>query len=701
MTIAAATAIALWVAVAARGATTFTVTTINDSDDGSCTASLCSLRDAVKYSSAGDTVVVPGGTYTLSIGELDIGHNLTINGAGSGSVTISGNDAHRVFEVAPGQTVTISGVTVTHGNGTGGTISDGNGGAIGFSSATVTLINSVVSNSAANNEGGGIYDSGTMTIRDSTIIGNKVTGGAFVNGGGGLAVEDMLTMSGSTITGNTSTSHGGGIYGDDVTVITNSTITANTADVEGGGFWSTEPTLTNVTIASNSAPSGANVFFNTSSGSLQNTIVSGPSGGGNDCDSNTTAPTSGGHNLEDDSGHTCAFTGAGDQSGVDPKLGPLASNGGPTQTMELLAGSTAVDTGATVASVTTDQRGGPRPQGSGYDIGAYERSAIEDVGISDPPSPNPVSVGGTLTYILTVTNNGPVPEPALAVTVTDTLPSSVTLQSASPSQGTCTSSSGTVSCSLGGIDQGASATTTIKVTPNSAGTITNTATVSTSARDDNPSNDSVTDSVQAVAAGGGAPPSAVTESATGLSSTSVILRGSVNPNGSATTYVFQFGRTTGYGSQTSSQSAGSGTSVTSVSHGIAGLRPGTLYHYRIVAQNANGRATGSDRTFRTPPRASLHVKPSRVRAGAKTRVFGNAGACRRGNRVTLISRAFSPAHKFAGVPAIFATVKAGGAFSTRTRIPVTRGARRYLVTARCGGGNLGVTTHLRVLRRRH
>jgi hypothetical protein len=127
------------------------------------------------------------------------------------------------------------------------------------------------------------------------------------------------------------------------------------------------------------------------------------------------------------------------------------------------------------------------------------------------------------------------------------------------------------------------------------------------------------------------------------------------------------------------------------------LRPGTLYHYRIVARNANGTTFGRDRTFRTPQRPSLHVTPSRALAGASVRVFGNAGGCPRGDTVTLLSSAFSSTHEFAGVPAVFTRVKARGAFSTTTRIPSGRAAGPYGITARCGGGNLGVSATLTVI----
>jgi hypothetical protein len=96
--------------------------------------------------------------------------------------------------------------------------------------------------------------------------------------------------------------------------------------------------------------------------------------------------------------------------------------------------------------------------------------------------------------------------------------------------------------------------------------------------------------------------------------------------------------------------------------------------------------------------ATLHVSPKQVSRGAQTRVFGSAaGGCAAGDRVTLISRAFPGTHRFAGVPAVFATTRASGAFSKRVRIPAGRAPGSYTVTGRCGGGNLGVTRRLRVL----
>ena len=80
--------------------------------------------------------------------------------------------------------------------------------------------------------------------------------------------------------------------------------------------------------------------------------------------------------------------------------------------------------------------------------------------------------------------------------------------------------------------------------------------------------------------------------------------------------------------------------------------------------------------------ATMHVKPKNVQAG---------------DSVTLISRAFPKKHEFAGVPAVFTKVKIDGSYSKRVRIPKSKAPKKYTISARCGGGNLGVTRKLRVL----
>jgi uncharacterized repeat protein (TIGR01451 family) len=108
-----------------------------------------------------------------------------------------------------------------------------------------------------------------------------------------------------------------------------------------------------------------------------------------------------------------------------------------------------------------------------------------DLSVTKTDSPDPVQVGGTLTYTLTVHNDGP--ETANGVVLTDTLPASVTFVGANASQGSCAHAAGVVTCSLGPLAAGAVATVTIQVTPNAPGTITNTASVTANEADPDPS----------------------------------------------------------------------------------------------------------------------------------------------------------------------------------------------------------------------
>jgi hypothetical protein len=105
-------------------------------------------------------------------------------------------------------------------------------------------------------------------------------------------------------------------------------------------------------------------------------------------------------------------------------------------------------------------------------------------------------------------------------------------------------------------------------------------------------------SAQAALAAG--EPAASTGNATAVTPTSATVNGTVNPEGQSTTYYFEYGTTTSYGSQTSMAGAGSGTADVKVSTSIEPLTPNTTYHYRVVATNASGTVLGSDVSFKTP-----------------------------------------------------------------------------------------------------
>jgi uncharacterized repeat protein (TIGR01451 family) len=141
-------------------------------------------------------------------------------------------------------------------------------------------------------------------------------------------------------------------------------------------------------------------------------------------------------------------------------LGPLAVGASATIEIVVTVDATAVcplsDT-ATVVGAETD------PVANNNSATAETACGVEaDLAITKTDAPDPVTVGGTLTYTLTVTNNGP--DPSTDSTVTDTLPAGVTFVSATPSQGSCSESGGTVTCPLGPLAGGASATIEIVVT---------------------------------------------------------------------------------------------------------------------------------------------------------------------------------------------------------------------------------------------
>ena len=109
-----------------------------------------------------------------------------------------------------------------------------------------------------------------------------------------------------------------------------------------------------------------------------------------------------------------------------------------------------------------------------------------------------------------------------------------------------------------------------------------------------------------------APPSSATGAATAVTQTSAVLNGTVNPNGAATTYLFQWGRTEIYRTDTASGSTGKATTSVPVSAPIRGLKPGSTYHFRLVSTSPKGTTFGSDRTLTTAtaPTSADRTRPA-------------------------------------------------------------------------------------------
>lgn len=276
-------------------------------------------------------------------------------------------------------------LSVTETTLSGNTAGAYNGGAILVAGVLLTTESSVFNGNSASNGGGiQVSDQSSISVTNCTISGNAATVGL----GGGInnsVSAGSMSISGSTLSGNSASSSGGGIANGNSLGLTNCTISGNTAAVNGGGLFllanSGLPSanLMNVTVAENDAAAAGGIYHPGTSLSgditLQNTLLA-QNSGGNLVRANTTGGTikSNGSNLSDDDSGNALLTAAGDKSGTsfDAKLGPLADNGGETQTHLLGIGSDAIDAGNPAGAPTVDQRGVPRPQGPAFDIGAVE-----------------------------------------------------------------------------------------------------------------------------------------------------------------------------------------------------------------------------------------------------------------------------------------------------------------------------------------
>jgi Big-like domain-containing protein/Calx-beta domain-containing protein/cadherin-like protein len=341
------------------------VTTTADSGAGSLRQIIADACDGttINFDTAG--VFATPQTITLTSGEILLDKNLTINGSDA-QVTISGNNASRVFHVNAGKTIGIVGLTFTGGSTSGDGASILNDGAL-------TVVNSTFTGNAAGTDGGAISTTATGT---------------------------SLTVLNTTISGNTAAGSGGGLItlGGTVTII-NATITNNTADFDN-----------------NAAGDGGGLRAHAGTVTLKNTIVAGNfnENGASDAadDISGTVDAASSFNLIGTGGAGGLTNGVNNnQVGVaNAGLGPLADNGGHTQTHALLSTSPAIETGSnanlpqdtfdldadtiTAETLPVDQRGRvsptisfPRVADSAdadviqtVDIGAFElHPSIEDI----------------------------------------------------------------------------------------------------------------------------------------------------------------------------------------------------------------------------------------------------------------------------------------------------------------------------------
>ena len=357
----------------------FAVCNGNDSGPGS-------LRQAILDASPGDTITFAPSvtTVTLINGELVINKNLVITGPGANRLTVTARcidfACFRIFNVRPGVTVSISGMTISNGFDNQG---PGGGGIL--SAGVLTLTDCTISDNNTSTSFGGILggggvmnDHGTMTITGCTISNNSADqyGSTITFKGGGILNESgSLIITNSTISDNSCSSFfpepfqavavGGGISNSGDLRITSSTIAHNSAagnQAFSGGIYGAGPTRTDSSIiALNSAPVGPDF-------------------------AGVVALQSTGYNIVGNNAGAVINSRSTDQIGtpaapINPLLRPLADYGGPTLTHALQPGSPAINRGDPAAP-SRDQRGYGRL--GVPDVGAFEFHGI-------PPTPTPTA----------------------------------------------------------------------------------------------------------------------------------------------------------------------------------------------------------------------------------------------------------------------------------------------------------------------
>lgn len=348
------------------------------------TAGQVTLRSAIEhFNSIGGTNAITfnlPNPSTITLGSVLAITNgtLTVSGPGARQLFIDGNNSVQVITTGSGTTTTISGMTIQHGN-------TGSPGAVRNAGGTLTIDAAHLTNNTGTGYGSAVANTlGNITVTNTTIDNNVANVGPAFSIENGTANLTNVTIS---------TNH-------------------NTSGNEATGLESTNGqavlNLTNVTVADNSTtgtpsainpPAGVGIYDNATA-SFKNTIIA--NNAPQNCylggSSRGSSSTDNGYNLE--TANACGFTPGTpkfDQVTTNPNLGPLANNGGPTDTRALLTGSPAIDAvKAGCPPPATDQRGFARASvaaGSGAfcDIGAFE--VLAAVTASPSPSPSPSSPG--------------------------------------------------------------------------------------------------------------------------------------------------------------------------------------------------------------------------------------------------------------------------------------------------------------------
>jgi hypothetical protein len=393
------------------------------------TAEYPNIQAGIDAASSGDTVQVAPGTYHENI---TMKSGVVIQGAGQGiSIIDGGGNGFLVTASSVNSAAKLDGFTITNVNATyfgmynynssptvtnctfsGNSASNG-GGMFNFFYSSPTVSNCTFSGNSASN-GGGMYniynssptvtnctfsentasDGGGMYNESSSPVVTNCTfsGNSAVRGGGMQNALSSATVTNCTFSGNTATTGnglGGGMYNlDSSLTVTNCTFSGNSAGAGGGGMMNDEyssSTVTNCTFSRNNAFYGGGMYnYNHSWPAVTNCTFSGNSAvlGGGMYNESSSSPTVTNNILWEDSPDEIynlgsspivtysdiqgGFTGTGNID-ADPKFVDAAN-----EDYHLQQGSPCIDTGTPSGAPATDLEGNPRPQGAGYDMGAYE-----------------------------------------------------------------------------------------------------------------------------------------------------------------------------------------------------------------------------------------------------------------------------------------------------------------------------------------
>ena len=414
---------------------TFIVTNLNDTAPNGCTPADCTLREAITDANASpgpDNILFATGLngtvpLTPGFGQLVITTDINIDGPGARAVSVSGEDANRVFLVTGvGTNARIEGLTITNGNAQllDTLLGDG-GGVLNVGGSTLTLVEVNVSGNTATSLGGGVATRSLLGTTSTTYITRSLISdnNALAGGGGisniataGIISSAVTTVTNSTVTLNNTVAEAGGVSNVGGTVnLINDTISHNSSTLTGGGVVNVAGVLglgvtylRNTIVAYNNAVVVGGILnlsddvlgiFN----SLGNNLI------GNNLNAEVSFQASvfvGGFPQPNVNADLVGSISVG-TTVIDPRLGALQNNGGPTDTRAVLAGSPAInrgnncvgtDTCATDPSpntlpeaLLTDQRstGFPRINNFIVEIGAYELQLV--------PTAANVSVGGQVT----------------------------------------------------------------------------------------------------------------------------------------------------------------------------------------------------------------------------------------------------------------------------------------------------------------